>query len=431
MTEPCPIARIAARTKTKVAELDDAGLDMELKVPVIDRALSSSRAAVKKWTPFFEILIGTSLVLHGGELETTLLFAQTLRQVGGPQLKKAVEDLGDRWHAASAALKEETPTLRAMHKAVTKLEKDAEDLRKTLRLVRRDLDDGIITKQDFRKYKKDIEAEFAEIVKAANRARASAEPLGKVLEALDLAAVRNIFDGAWQTVLTCVAAATANHAANLGIGIGLGHDLHDTLSRSGTVQLLVSTSKKARAAEKQLEAVFDDDDDLDLYGGGVVMKAATAALGTASRLGAIVAALKHQEIALLVSGASLGARLVVDGLANNIPILQAAPATPLKRTVVNGTIILPKHADKDYVNVPRSALTIAVAAAGIGIQLNLKSRGLFVPSPFRLVLAPAFRLDRALKRVSPGLRKKAPSPPGAAGVTPPIAPIPPASPPAA
>jgi len=380
---PCPVNRLARKAEAFVEGLDDAALDRTLE-HALDRRLEEVKGIVETYAPAAQIVIGASLALHGGELETTLLFAQALREVGGPQLKRACEDLKQRWRDVSEALREETPSLRAMRSALYSMDLEAQDLRASYLAAKADFDGGLITKEELDATASDVKRDFEDLLKAAGRVEAAGAPLKKVMHALDVASIRGVVDGAWQAVLTCVATATSGHAANVGVGLSLGDDVARTVFKP---------------VSKLAHFLLEPDDD-PTAGGGVLFEAAGHALKGAARLGTVVAAFTNQELALLVSSCTLGARLLVDGASKGTPALR-----------------LPE--DSDNVNVARVASVAAVAAAGVGIQVGVRggpgavlkngflASGANLPkSPFRLVLAPAFRLDRALKRYSPALKKK-------------------------
>ncbi|KAH8098095.1 hypothetical protein JL720_1022 [Aureococcus anophagefferens] len=114
----------------RVENLDDVDLDKarESAVKWARQGARRIKRGVDKYGLAAKTVLGASLLFHGGEVGTCLLFAQTFRQSGLPSLREAGRELAERFESVSDAIEAEAPTLRKT-KAALQLERDADDVK--------------------------------------------------------------------------------------------------------------------------------------------------------------------------------------------------------------------------------------------------------------------------------------------------------------
>lgn len=353
-----------SRLKDQLERLTDDELDTTKAsgfVHQIDRAFYNARRSWVAARPLVKIAVGLGLVVHGFELPTTVLFAHAWKELCLPQLQEATTKVEERWQKAYAVAQNEAPTFRKMKIRLKQLEKEANDVRAALGLVKSQFDRGQLDARVFRTTTKSLRKELSELAFAAYRCRAGASSARRVVEALDPQGLAEISVAAWNSIVACVATATSDNAAKVSLGLGVGADVDDGVFK--TVALPAIERMRGAPLPEFLQAWTE-----------TAVKALTQ--------GAFVLhAFKSKRRASAALAASvLGCRLVVDGLRQRkTPFFQEhrSPGVPLLTT----------------------ALT-AMAVTKVTTRIPFVAHPAFL-QPYKAILAPLFYAESLLNRISP------------------------------
>ena len=378
------------RVDRAVDGLDDVDLDKarESTIRWLRKGAKAAKAGVDRYGLAARSLFGASLLFHGGEIGTTLLLMQTIRQSGLPSLKAAGAELAERFESVSEAIEAEAPTLRQTRRALRRLEREADDVRAAFAGVAADFEAGRRTRAEFEASVAKLRRETADLSTAAARAAAGSSSVRHVIEALDPDAIKRLGMSTWHSLLACVAAATQPSAGKVSLGLAIGEDV-GAAAKSALVPVLEDASgrlrrpadqrgsaalKELRAAQRQLPPA---------------VRKWTQNGVTAMTQGAMVfAAFKRRQLVLTLSSAALGARLVLEGAHR-----------------------AGEHKYPPLARLAEGTASFAVAHAGLtalGFSSQVKTSLAVIPflgkgrvvSPLRWVLKPAFLGETALKALT-------------------------------
>jgi len=369
----------------RVENLDDVDLDKarESAVKWARQGARRIKRGVDKYGLAAKTVLGASLLFHGGEVGTCLLFAQTFRQSGLPSLREAGRELAERFESVSDAIEAEAPTLRKTKAALHKLEREADDVKQVFAKAAAEFEAGRMNKKDFQKAAAKLRRETAELSQAAARAAAGSSSIAHLVEALDPDAIKRALNSAWQSLLACVAVATKPAAGKISLGLAVGEDI-GAAARSAVVPLAeqLQGGGAARGGRAALDEVRKAQGRLP----PALRAWSQGAVTGLTQAGMVFAAFKRRQLVLTLSSAALGARVVLDGV-------RAAFRDRLPPLLEDdGPAWAAAHA----------GLTALGFAAQVKTQLALvpllgKGR---VPSPLRWPLRPAFLAEASLKALS-------------------------------
>lgn len=362
------ISRLRRQIERTIETLTDDELDAPRGglLYEIDKVFYHTRRAWRSSRPFVKALVGLALAVHGSDLPTTMLFSQTMKEVGVPQLQEALEKLEKRWQLASEAAKQEAPTLRKMKDRLILLEEEARDVKQALVAVKQEYANGDLDENAFEEARGRLQSELADLAFAAYRCRAGASSVRRIIDALDPHAVGSLASSAWNSIIACVATATSEKAAKVSVGLGIGADLDDGVLKT----VVVPTLEKVRSSP--LPPVLRNWTE-------TTVKSLTQ--GTF-----VFTAFKTQRRATAaLAGAVLGSRLFVDGL----------------RQGTNSSRVFNKILRKDspFVAIITTTLTV-VSLTQTTRKIPFLAKPNF-PQPLRIVLSPYFVAERLLTNLAP------------------------------
>ena len=242
---------------------------------------------------------------YGSNFKYTILFAQTFYATGWPTLKPALAELGASYRRGKRAYVAAAPKLAGARGALERLRADAtsSDPAATKRLAR-------------------DAAEAADVLRSGESVLAAVDPrkVGAVLKSAYVG-----LSASFSTVLS-------DHAAKLGVGVGLGAAVADAVN--AVLAPIVSRALRAlkdkalenddvRAAIDELEDKADLDDDHVL----AWVESTISLLSTAA---GVYVAHRLDDALYLYSACVAGAQLCAD---KAVDILDAAPEAPALATL--------------------------------------------------------------------------------------------------
>jgi len=259
----------------------------------LHRAEECATRAVDRLRPYKDSLLagaGFLSCFYGSNFKYTLLFAQTFAATGWPALKPALSELGASYRRGKRAFVKAAPELKRA--------------RETLAEIRRDAAGVAAGNPEAQKKLLGDAADAAALLKSGESIFAAVDPkkLGKVLQS------------AYVGISSSFAAVLSDHAAKLGVGVGLGTAVADAINVvvAPIISKLLRTLKARALANGDVREVLDDLERKADIDDDALLAWVESAISLASTAAGVYVAHRLDDVMYLYSACVAGATLCAD-----------------------------------------------------------------------------------------------------------------------